>query len=381
MLPLWQSGDIWSSNAARAHAAGVGSSGVAAVLFLLTWCTGSKVLGALTCVAAAVDVACYLTWRTLGDESLELFCSGAESAAAALPDTAVATASNYLSCDFFAYTWIFWAILNLLALALVVAGTLYAQWDNITSWSYSTDVTSLSQIIGAAGSALAFLVFLLLWFIGGSVLAMIACLLAIVDAVCYGIWSWKGVTDTLCTGAASTASELGVSSDVSSSVLQCDASWMRWVLWALISISGSLQLSVAFSAVAFGGGGSGNSLGKQNHAAGTSTTAAHPAGTAVSRSLSKRSRRRQSDEEEALPLRKEDWASGTSDSETESEEEKKRRQRGYSSDEVDRLDGTYEDAWEKGNSRSRRRSVSLAGDGNSLSDDEMSGLEEGERRR
>jgi hypothetical protein len=167
-------------------------------------------------------------------------------------------------------------------------------------------------------------------------------LLAVVDCVCYGIWSFLGTTSSLwyafslprslskltrpfpSSGAESTASDLGV--DLSS-YLQCDAQWMQYLLWGLVCVSGSLQPSVATSAIG-GGGGSANELGRKRRRGTSSVTspavsyappAAQPGTSTVARSLGRkqsRSSRRPKretkareveDEEAELPLQREEY--------------------------------------------------------------------------
>lgn len=191
-------------------------------------------------------------------------------------------------------------------------------------------------------------------------------LLAVVDVVCYALWSYEGLTNNLwytsilanrrhysprpfdSSGAEATASDLDL--DVST-YLQCDAAWMQYVLWGFVCISGSLQLSVAMSAINFGGGGSANELAKSRKRTEASVSTAtyaqstyQQSAATVARSLGKRLSRSSGrsktvkeergfgDEEAQLPLQKVEGEmageSSREDSEDSEEEELRASERG-----------------------------------------------------
>ncbi|BGP16864.1 hypothetical protein JCM10213v2_004871 [Rhodosporidiobolus nylandii] len=259
---------------------------------------------------------------------------------------------------------------NLVFLAVLVGATAFYMWPSIIAFKFSTDVGGSSQVIGVCASAVSFVLFILVWVMGpGGVLAVILCVTAILDVLCYAVWSMQGTTDMICNGAEETASKVGVDA---SQYIQCNAEWMHYVLWVLICISGSLQLSVATSALNCSGGSNSNALGKRST---TASAARHPAVASTARSLGQRrrkssrlvhsARRSESDEEAALPLREEKQA--------------RRGEGGRDSDSAEEAEmGRYSDydGAEKG-AGGRRASVALSR-GGGLSEEEE-GLEGGER--
>ncbi|GAA5931519.1 hypothetical protein JCM3775_006876 [Rhodotorula graminis] len=129
----------------------------------------------------------------------------------------------------------------------------YYNWPALSTRTFATDLGSISQYVGAMSGAAATVAFVILAFVRGSagscatLTAGLTALFAVTDVVCYAIWSFKGQMGTVCEGAQTMTSE--VSTTVSKYV-QCDAEWMRVALMVLFSVSASLQLSIAFSAVA-----------------------------------------------------------------------------------------------------------------------------------
>ncbi|GAA6042872.1 hypothetical protein JCM8097_007202 [Rhodosporidiobolus ruineniae] len=173
-------------------------------------------------------------------------------------------------------------IFNLVLLILLAGAAIVAEWSSITSFTFSSDIAAMAQTWGAACSGVAILVFANTWAIGGEVMGWIACVFALLDVAAYAIWSWKGSEGLLCTGLQTL---IGKASTSLSGDVTCSAQWVQWVEWGVLTVSGSLQLSTAFSAVSCLGGGSSNSLGKARRAQ-SSTSAA--GGTAVARSLGRR---------------------------------------------------------------------------------------------
>ncbi|GAA5971089.1 hypothetical protein JCM11641_004142 [Rhodosporidiobolus odoratus] len=284
-------------------------------------------------------------------------------------------------------------IINLVLLAAVAGCTAasspffqFYMWPSIRNFEFSTDVAAMSQTVGAASSVVSWGLFLVILFgIGTQILGGIAMLTSIVDCVCYGIWGFKGTTGFVCNAATSAAGEAGAA-ESASKYINCDASWMKYVLWGLMIVSGVLQLAVAGTAANSGGSSASQTLGKRGlHPTTTASTGTQsttgPFASTAARSLgrtrkhrsekssrhSRRSRDPASDEEAALPLRHEKRSIGT--------------RRGMESDSDDA--GGYSD-FEKqsGMGRSRRTSVSLSGGGGaSLSDEDMGRLEGGGRQQ
>ncbi|GAA5917923.1 hypothetical protein JCM6882_006503 [Rhodosporidiobolus microsporus] len=211
-------------------------------------------------------------------------------------------------------------IINIIGLAIIaccIGWYLYPSWDSVLDGSFFTaDVGQVAQAVGGIGTIVALVVFPVLWCLEIGFLAVVAGLLAVVNVVCYFIWNWKGAAGVLCEGAKSAAGEANLS-DLANEYVQCDAEWMSWVIWALIAISGSFQLSVAFSACEgsgsggggpsstmcccdCGGGGGGFSLGRR--APPHPTTAAHSLSKRRSKPSPRRRKRATRDEEAQLPL-------------------------------------------------------------------------------
>ncbi|BGP48853.1 hypothetical protein JCM10450v2_004730 [Rhodotorula kratochvilovae] len=136
-------------------------------------------------------------------------------------------------------------VLNIALLLIVMGATLYYIWPALQTRTFATDLGSLSQYVGAISSAAATLAFVMLAFCKDSCSAGLAMLFAVVDVACYIIWGIKGNSGMVCDGAASLAAE--VSTEVAK-YIQCDAAWMRTALIVLISVSGSLQLTIALNA-------------------------------------------------------------------------------------------------------------------------------------
>ncbi|GAA5844779.1 hypothetical protein JCM9279_002917 [Rhodotorula babjevae] len=164
--------------------------------------------------------------------------------------------------------------LNILLLIAVTGATLYYNWPALSTRTFATDMASISQYVGAVSGAAATVTFVILAFVRGGVgscttlTAGLAALFAVADVVCYAIWSFKGQMGTVWYVAPSLLVEAraqayparcrsegaqSMTSEVSTAVskyVQCDAEWMRIALMVLFSVSASLQLSIAFSAVA-----------------------------------------------------------------------------------------------------------------------------------
>ncbi|TNY20798.1 hypothetical protein DMC30DRAFT_233089 [Rhodotorula diobovata] len=123
-------------------------------------------------------------------------------------------------------------VLNIAVLLVVTGATMYYIWPALSTHTFATDLGSLAQYVGAISSAAATVVFVLLAVFRSSTwLAGLASLFAITDAVCYFTWGLKGTLDTICTGAQSLTNE--VSADASALIGKyspCSAEWMRTAL-------------------------------------------------------------------------------------------------------------------------------------------------------
>ncbi|GAA6003094.1 hypothetical protein JCM10207_001985 [Rhodosporidiobolus poonsookiae] len=228
---------------------------------------------------------------------------------------------------------IFVQIINEVVLLFLIACMAIPMWPTIKAFSFSGDWLAMSQPAGVVSSATAALCFLLC-FCAGSVAGIFATVFAVLDVAAYAFWSYNGIEGIIWRvfpdNAKSTATDLSLPSAVSD-VIQCDASWMKWGVWLLLSVSGSLQLSVAMSAACGGGGMFGSdSLGKRRAApAGqTAATSARSLGKrrrAVFGASAREEKRGASDEE--AELRGLGQREETESSEEEYSEEKRRPRR------------------------------------------------------
>ncbi|GAA5908222.1 hypothetical protein JCM5296_000417 [Sporobolomyces johnsonii] len=154
----------------------------------------------------------------------------------------------------------FCEITNIVLLAVLVTPTLVYDWPSPKSLTFSIDLARMSLIVGFYTSAISLVIFSVMLCYSASPLAYACCVGAVIDVVCYAIWVFEGEVDMICTGAALTIGEVSSSA---SQYINCDVSWMKYVLWALVSLSGSFQLSVAYRAASSGGGSStSNELGR-----------------------------------------------------------------------------------------------------------------------
>ncbi|GAA6061319.1 hypothetical protein JCM10212_003209 [Sporobolomyces blumeae] len=159
-------------------------------------------------------------------------------------------------------------VFNLTVLVPVVLVAAFNSWTSLSSWSFTADLSSLSMTVGGISSMLALFAFGALLAAdccicssNACILGVLCCVAAVVDVACYAAWCWYGTVTQVCTGAASLTGKISIEA---AEALNCDTSWVTFMWWAYLSITGSLQLSVAFSAVNCGGGSStSKSLGKK----------------------------------------------------------------------------------------------------------------------
>ncbi|GAA5873027.1 hypothetical protein JCM16303_006919 [Sporobolomyces ruberrimus] len=211
-------------------------------------------------------------------------------------------------------------VFNLVFLAPLVAVALYNSWSSLKSFSFSADVSSIATTAGAVSSAVALCGFSALLAAdccmcgpNECILGILCSIASIVDVLCYAAWSWYGTVGNFCSGVSHLS---GAVREAAGSAVDCDKRWMTFLMWAWLGISGSLQLSIAFSALNFGGNSNANSLRK-----------------ATSRSISKKPRARprprrisnQSEPDSDSASSHERWSStSSSDSDSEGSVEERR---------------------------------------------------------
>ncbi|GAA5987810.1 hypothetical protein JCM10908_007224 [Rhodotorula pacifica] len=161
-------------------------------------------------------------------------------------------------------------IVDLFALTLLVIFTGVYLWPSFSNFKFTTELGVIAPWCSLAGSLVAIFFTLMVTFCSGNTMecGIILVILAVVNIAAYVVWGVKGNPNSICDGASELAGKAGAAD-----MVNCGASWVKYVIYALLVIAGLSQLAVAAVAVgcsALRGGGGTQSLGKRAAAAGTS---------------------------------------------------------------------------------------------------------------